>query len=287
MMRDSGSVKLYCILALGWAFSSGLPLLLASSFARSSRARLASGSVAVASPVAPTPRAVHLLSDPVRRAYPLLHPCSRPAPISASPLLLIASLLPSSARNSSPCLCSRCLSLCSHPTPPVPALSSPPATRSATLDQITLAGPSDAASESPRSFGNPVGSPRPTPETRYPRSVSSLSAARKTLPHSTHKSRSWSSSAAGAVVDHDLLPRIPPRLHSDPVAAPRRRRNTPSDLPAATRPGSAVTENLALADRHGRFFPYSETWHIQPVSFNRNQRFTVEYSDTLLDCFPD
>src|SRR5215469_8621194 len=32
MMRDSGSVKLYCILALGLAFSSGLPLLLASSF---------------------------------------------------------------------------------------------------------------------------------------------------------------------------------------------------------------------------------------------------------------
>ena len=27
MMRDSGSVKLYCILALGLAFSSGLPLL--------------------------------------------------------------------------------------------------------------------------------------------------------------------------------------------------------------------------------------------------------------------
>src|SRR5437016_1283352 len=48
-------------------------------------------------------------------------------------------------------------------------------------------------------------------------------------------------------------------------------------------PGSAVTENLALADRRGRFFPCSETWHIEPVSFNLNQRFTVEYSDTLLE----
>ncbi|MGA8704763.1 MAG: hypothetical protein WB625_24240, partial [Candidatus Sulfotelmatobacter sp.] len=32
----------------------------------------------------------------------------------------------------------------------------------------------------------------------------------------------------------------------------------------------------------GRFFPCFETWHIEPVSFNLNQRSTVEYSDTLL-----
>src|SRR5215471_17077406 len=63
----------------------------------------------------------------------------------------------------------------------------------------------------------------------------------------------------------------------------RRRRNTPSDLQAASRPGSAVTENLALADKCIRFFPCSETWHIELVSFNLNQWFTVQYSDTLLE----
>src|ERR1019366_3582693 len=155
MMRDSGSVKLYCILALGLAFSSGLPY----SWLPLSRAlpgpAWLPGSAAVASPVAPTPPAVPLRSDPIHSAHPLLHPWPRPAPITASPLLLIASLLPASARNSSPCACSRWLSLCSHPTPPAPASSSPPATRSATLDQIALAAPPDAASESPRSFGNP------------------------------------------------------------------------------------------------------------------------------------
>src|ERR1019366_5073310 len=93
------------------------------------------GSAAVASPVAPTPPAVPLRSDPIHSSHPLRHPWPRPAPITASPLLLIASLLPASARNSSPCACSRWLSLCSHPTPPAPASSSPPATRSATLDR--------------------------------------------------------------------------------------------------------------------------------------------------------
>src|SRR5580658_3286536 len=57
----------------------------------------------------------------------------------------------------------------------------------------------------------------------------------------------------------------------------------PGDLPATSRGGSAVTVNLALVGRRGRFFPCSETWHIYPVSFNRNQWFTVEYSDTLLE----
>src|SRR5271165_5712954 len=42
MMRDSGSVKLYCILAAGFASASGSPLLLACSRARSSSACLAS-----------------------------------------------------------------------------------------------------------------------------------------------------------------------------------------------------------------------------------------------------
>src|SRR5208337_5527787 len=72
---------------------------------------------------------------------------------------------------------------------------------------------------------------------------------------------------------------------SDPVAPPRRRRNTPGDLPATTRAGSAATGNLAQAGRRGRLFPCSETWHIEPVSFNLNQRLTVEYSDTLLEQF--
>src|SRR5262245_42555197 len=44
----------------------------------------------------------------------------------------------------------------------LPQLHRPSATRSATLDQATLAGPPEAASESPRSLGNPVGSPLPT-----------------------------------------------------------------------------------------------------------------------------
>src|ERR1039458_2293319 len=198
------------------------------------------GSASVASPVAPTPPAVHLLSYP-------------PPPVP-----------------SSPCVCAVWLSLCPHPTPPAPASSSPPATRSATLDQIALAAPPDAASESPRSFGNPVGSPLPTPETLHPQSISSASGARKTLPHSSHKSESWSSSADGTVADPALPPRIPTRLRSDPVAPPCRRRNTPGDLPATSRAGSAVTENLAQEGRRGRFFPCSETWHIQPVSFNLN-----------------
>src|SRR5208282_2280508 len=154
--------------------------------------------------------------------------------------------------------------------------------QSATLDQITLAAPPDAASESPRSFGNPVDSPLPTPETPHPRSTSSAFAARKTLPHSSHKSESWSSSADGTVAAPALPPRIPTRWRSDPVAPPRRRRNTPGDLPATSRAGSAVTENLAQAGRRGRFFPCSETWHIEPVRFNLNQPSTVEYSDTLL-----
>jgi len=32
-----------------------------------------------------------------------------------------------------------------------------------------------------------------------------------------------------------------------------------------------------------RYFPCSETWHIELVSFNLNQRFMVEYSDSLLE----
>src|ERR1019366_9751766 len=145
------------------------------------------GSAAIAFPAAPTPPAVRLPYDPVRSVRPLPHPPLRPAPITASPLPLIAFPLPASPRNSWPCAFSRWLSLCSHPRPPAPASSSPPATRSAALGQITLAAPSDAASESPRSFGNPVGSPLPTPETLHPQSISSASGARKTLPHSSHK----------------------------------------------------------------------------------------------------
>src|ERR1017187_1493270 len=55
---------------------------------------------------------------------------------------------------------------------------------------------------------------------------------------------------------------LPTRWRSDPIAPPRRRRNTPGDLPATSRAGSAVTENLVQAGRRGRFFPCSETWHI-------------------------
>ena len=52
--------------------------------------------------------------------------------------------------------------------------------------------------------------------------------------------------------------------------------------PATSRAGSPVTENLVQTGTRGRFFPCSETWHIEPVRFNLNQRSTVEYSDTLL-----
>src|ERR1019366_8140516 len=240
------------------------------------------GSAAIAFPAAPTPPAVRLPYDPVRSVRPLPHPPLRPAPITASPLLLIASLLPASARNSWPCACSRWLSLCSHPRPLAPASSSPPATQSAALGQTTPAAPPDAACESPRSSGNPVRSPLPTPGNPHPRSTSSGSGARKTPRHSSHKSKSWSSSADGTVADRALPPRIPTRSRSDPVPPPRRRRNTPSDLPATSRAGSGVTANLAQAGRRDRFSPCSETWHIYPVCFNPNQRFTVEYSDTLL-----
>ena len=77
-------------------------------------------------------------------------------------------------------------------------------------------------------------------------------------------------------------PRIPTRSHSDPVAPPRRRQNTLSDLPATSPPSSGVTANLAREGRLGRVSSCSKTWHSYPVCFNPNHLFIVEYSDTLL-----
>src|ERR1700737_1728733 len=154
--------------------------------------------------------------------------------------------------------------------------------RSVTLGQIALAAPAAAASENPRSSGNRVGSLLPTPENQHPRSLPSGACARKTPPHSSHRPKSSSSSADDTEADRAPLPRTPTRSHSDPVGPPRRRQNTPSDLPATSRPGSAVKANLAQEDRIGRSSPYWENCHIHPVTFNPHQWFTVEYSDTLL-----
>src|SRR5439155_5255146 len=125
-------------------------------------------------------------------------------------------------------------------------------------------------------------SPLPTPENPRPRSTSSASDARKTPPHSSYKSKSWSSSADGTGADLALPPRTPTRLRSDPVAPPRRRQNTLSDLPATSPPSSGVTANLAREGRLGRVSSCSKTWHSYPVCFNPNHLFIVEYSDTLL-----
>src|SRR6202022_509451 len=100
-----------------------------------------------------------------------------------------------------------------------------------------------------------------------------------------HKSKSWSSSADGTVADRALPPRIPTRLRSDPVVPPRRRRNTPSDLPATSRADSRVTANLAQAGRRGKFFPYLKLG-ISTCEFQSKSAVHVEYSDTLLEQTP-
>src|SRR5260370_32035 len=82
MMRDSGSLKLYCILASGLAFSAGCPLLLACSRARSSNARLASP--IPSSPVPPPP-------NPPPTSRPLRRPCP---PTPTPPLALIFPAFP-------------------------------------------------------------------------------------------------------------------------------------------------------------------------------------------------
>src|SRR6266702_1875970 len=121
-----------------------------------------------------------------------------------------------------------------------------------------------------------------TPESPHPPPTPSAAAATKTPQHSSRRSKSWSSSADDTEVDHDLPLRRPTRSPSDPVDPPRRRRNTPSDLPAANPPGSGVTVSLAPACSLGRSSPCSENLHICPVRFKPIQLSTVEYSDTLL-----
>ena len=89
--------------------------------------------------------------------------------------------------------------------------------------------------------------------------------------------------AAAPEPDPAPPPRIPTRSLSNPAGPPRRRRNTLSDLPATSPPSSGVTANLAREGTLGRVSPCSKTWHSYPVSFNPNQLFPVEYSDTLLE----
>src|SRR5437016_2313052 len=105
------------------------------------------------------------------------------------------------ARSSWPCACSRWLLPCCHPTPLAPASSSPPATRSAAPGQTTLAAPTDAACENPRWFGNPVHCPPPASGSPHLPLTFSGSAARKILPRSSRRAKSWSSCADGREAD--------------------------------------------------------------------------------------
>src|SRR5215469_18830417 len=104
--------------------------------------------------------------------------------------------------------------------------------RSAASGQTALATPTDAASENPRSFGNPVHSLPPASGSPHLPPTSSASDAKKISLRSSHKAEFWSSSADGTEVGRALPLHRPTRSHGDLVDRPRPRQNAPSDSPA-------------------------------------------------------
>src|SRR6266702_5107507 len=259
MMRDSGSVKLYCILA------SASPLPRAGPCSWPARApalpRLAwlRESSSIGSLAAPTPPATHRRSGPAHSEHPLLRLLSLPVPAAFLPPPAIAFRPLASARSSWPCACSHWLLPCCHPTPLAPASSSPPATRSAAPGQTTLAAPTDAACENPRWFGNPVHCPPPASGSPHLPLTFSGSAARKILPRSSRRAKSWSSCADGMEADLAPLLHRPTRSRSDPADRPHPRQNAPSDSPATNRAGSAATVNLVQEGKPGKLSPCCQT----------------------------
>src|SRR5712692_225924 len=91
-----------------------------------------------------------------------------------------------------------------------PSFIVPACTRSAAPGQTTLAAPTDAACENPRWFGNPVHCPPPASRSPHLPLTFSGSAARKILPRSSRRAKSWSSCADG--MEADLAPLFIDRL---------------------------------------------------------------------------
>src|SRR5437879_5388297 len=145
---------------------------------------------------------------------------------------------------------SRWLLLCSHPRPPFPASALPPLTPAVTPAGTVLSTLANDSSESPIGSGNPAhcrppihGKPRLPP-------VASESGERKTLLRNSHTPGSWSSCADDTVVDPDLPLHTPTRLTKGPAGPPHPTHSKPSDSPATSHEGWAVTANLV---REGRF----------------------------------
>src|SRR6266568_5958413 len=125
--------------------------------------------------------------------------------------------------------------------------------------QTTLAAPTDAACENPRWFGNPVHCPPPASGSPHLPLTFSGSAARKILPRSSRRAKSWSSCADGMEADLAPLFHRPTRSRSDPADRPHPRQNAPSDSPATNRAGSAATVNLVQEGKPGKLSPCCQT----------------------------
>src|SRR5258708_39204257 len=201
------------------------------------------------SPLSPFPAAVTLRAVPPpgapgRNVYPLLHP--RP-PLASTSLALpsaAASRSPPSVHNSWPCACSRWLLPCSHPRPHVPTSALPPLTPGVTPAETALRALSNEVSENPIWSGNPADCRLPTlGMPRLPPNVSE-SGERKTLPRNTHTAGSSSSCAGDTVVGRDLPLHTPTRSPKGPTGPPHPTHSKPSDSPAASHKGLAVTVNL-------------------------------------------
>src|SRR6516164_4796094 len=260
-MRESGSVKLYCILGSGVASSSGWPLLLACSRASVPRHAWLHESFLNVFLAVPIPSVAHPHSGPARSEHPLLYLPSPPPPVASSPHPAIAFLLPACARNSWPCACSRWLSPCCHPKPPAPVSSFQPARRFAAPDQTIPAARLNAACGNPRSFENLAHFPRLTPGSPHPPPISSGSDARKIRPRSTRTTESWSSCADGRAAALVPLSRRPTQSPLDPVHLPRPRQSRPSDPPATTHLRSAAGGDLVQEGKAGKLLPCANLPH--------------------------
>jgi len=155
-----------------------------------------------------------------------------------------ASRPPPSVHNSWPCACSRWLLLCSHPKPLVPTSALPSLTPAVTPAGTVLPALSNEVSENPIWSGNPADCRRLTRGKPHLPPDASESGERKTLRRNSHTPESSPSCAGDTVVDRDLPLRTPPRSPKGPTRPPHPTHSKPSDLPATSHEGLAVTANL-------------------------------------------
>src|SRR3954451_19727028 len=197
MIRDSGSVKLYCDLASGWASPSGFlqPWLFPV------RAlRLPAGPRECeqdASPAAVALRAAHHHACPRRTVYPLRRRPLPRAPSFLSPVPGWPLPVVSFGHNSWPCACWRWPLSWSRPTLHAPTLSPRFLIRSSEPPRRTPKESSDGFCENPRWYESPAHCPQPKSETPHLRATAAESCANCKRPRNSRRPTTWSS-----CVDH-------------------------------------------------------------------------------------